>query len=203
MAVPALRHPRRRRRSPRPVADVAALDGNRDWRATASRRTRWPGAIALISRGTCTFEDKLNNAQAAGAVGRAGLQQRGRRADHDGGQLGDASGRDDVDGGRAGAPAAACTRRRLARSPCSSRSVRSTSDPAHCRAFRRRGRISISSVKPDMVAVGGNLYTAAQKLDSDGVMYDPSGYTDRGRHQFFVAAGGGGGGAGEERRGRV
>ena len=38
-----------------------------------------------------------------------------------------------------------------------------------------------------MVAVGGNLYTAAQSLDSLGVVYDPSGYTMLSGHQLLGA----------------
>ena len=32
------------------------------------------------------------------------------------------------------------------------------------------------AIKPDLVAAGTNIYTAAQKLDSAGALYDPSGY---------------------------
>ena len=34
----------------------------------------------------------------------------------------------------------------------------------------------MARIKPDLVAVGANIYTAAQKLDPGGELYDPSGY---------------------------
>ena len=41
------------------------------------------GAVALIQRGTCTFEEKINNAQARRRGARDHLQQRGRRDQHE------------------------------------------------------------------------------------------------------------------------
>jgi outer membrane protein TolC len=51
-----------------PLADVAPLDGN-GLACFPLPAGSLVGAIAFIFRGTCTFETKLNNAQAAGAVG--------------------------------------------------------------------------------------------------------------------------------------
>src|SRR5262249_5100422 len=43
--------------------------------------------------------------------------------------------------------------------------------------FSSQGPSVDFSVKPDLIAVGTNLYTAAQKYDTRGALYDPSGYT--------------------------
>ena len=42
--------------------------------------------------------------------------------------------------------------------------------------FSAMGPNPDGAIKPDLVAVGANMYTAAQKLDPDGDLYDPSGY---------------------------
>ena len=51
-----------------PMADVSALDDT-GLACAALRSSSLSGSIALIARGTCPFETKLNNAAAAGAVG--------------------------------------------------------------------------------------------------------------------------------------
>jgi subtilisin family serine protease len=51
-----------------PVADVSTRDDT-GLACAALRSDSLSGSIALIARGTCTFETKLNNAAAAGAIG--------------------------------------------------------------------------------------------------------------------------------------
>ncbi len=44
--------------------------------------------------------------------------------------------------------------------------------------FSSRGpALETEAIKPDLVATGSDLYTAAQNYDANGDMYDPSGYT--------------------------
>ena len=44
-------------------------------------------------------------------------------------------------------------------------------------SFSSQGPSVDFSLKPDLIAVGSNFYTAAQKFDPNGALYDPSGYT--------------------------
>src|SRR5258708_40174330 len=50
--------------------------------------------------------------------------------------------------------------------------------------FSSRGPNLASAMKPDLVAVGDNLITAAQNTYSDGGSYDPSGFIDTGGTSF-------------------
>ena len=45
----------------------------------------------------------------------------------------------------------------------------------------------VSVVKPDLVAPGGDIYTAAQRLDPNGDLYDASGYTTVDGNSFSAA----------------
>ena len=45
----------------------------------------------------------------------------------------------------------------------------------------------ISAIKPELVAPGGNIYTAAQRLDPNGDLYDASGYTAVEGNSFSAA----------------
>jgi hypothetical protein len=49
--------------------------------------------------------------------------------------------------------------------------------PASIATFSARGPNLDYSIKPDLLAVGENVYTAAEKLDPNGEVFDPSGYT--------------------------
>jgi len=157
-----------------PLADVAALD--QDGLACAALPAgSLEGRIALILRGTCYFEDKLNNAQKAGAaaavvytddrpiaimsVGSATLPAV---------MIGNADG--------------LAIKKRLRENP----ELRATvnfrpgpvpTDPDRLASFSSRGPNPDEAVKPDLVAVGANLYTATQSWYPEGEMYDASGYT--------------------------
>src|SRR5207248_315824 len=50
------------------------------------------------------------------------------------------------------------------------------SDPRRLESFSASGPGIDFSIKPDMVAVGGSLYTAAQSIDTQGVLYNPTRY---------------------------
>src|SRR5262249_5340873 len=135
------------------------------------------GRIALILRGQCNFSVKLDDVQNAGAsaalvyadavqgdpftmaVGAAALPA--SMISHDAGVL---------------------FQQQLARSPTLSATITFTLGPL---TTRTDGLVSFSSqgpnvdltVKPDLIAVGTNFYTATQKFDPRGEMFDPSGYT--------------------------
>src|SRR5262249_11428656 len=51
-----------------PMKDVTAV-GNDGLACSSMTAASLNGAVALVQRGVCTFSDKINNAQAAGALG--------------------------------------------------------------------------------------------------------------------------------------
>jgi len=154
------------------LVDVAGIDGD----GQACNSLLGPalnGAVALISRGTCTFEVKLNNAQAAGAaaaivynnVEGAAITMGAGSATLPAEMVTQADGAALRDQAAAGAevtldfvPAAVFT------------------DPQRLQSFSAAGPQVDFSIKPDLVAVGANLYTAAESLDPLGVVYDLTGY---------------------------
>lgn len=144
------------------------------------------GAIAMIERGTCSFTDKLIHAQNAGAIAAVFYQSQGQEiltrslyVQNTGipsMMIGNADG--------------VALKNYLA---SSSRNVLATMDPALTSAETGADSVWVGSsrgpspgsfansqtwaVKPELVAVGANIYTAAQKLDPNGAAYHPSGYT--------------------------
>jgi minor extracellular serine protease Vpr len=155
-----------------PLVDVKTLDG--DGQACgAFPPNSLAGSIALISRGTCLFEAKMNNAAAAGAAGALVY--------------------DNTDEplltmgmGAATLPAEFISMAEgLALQQQFAAPLTMTldfslgpvySDPARLETFSAAGPNIDFTVKPDMVAVGGSLYTAAEKLDGQGVVFSPSGF---------------------------
>jgi minor extracellular serine protease Vpr len=161
-----------------PARDVTRLEDN--GRACSPLATgTLSGAVALIQRGDCAFATKVNNAQKAGAVGVIIYQ---------------VDGSDDIFAPAAlaetGIPAVLIgnTDGRNLKSFLSSNPDRAvTLDPglSALRAefdtvadFSSRGpSIGNSYIKPDLVAVGTDLYTATQRYDPNGDMYSADGYT--------------------------
>jgi minor extracellular serine protease Vpr len=135
------------------------------------------GSIALIFRGACYFENKLDNAQAAGALGAvvydnvageipitmgigAATLPAAMVSNSDGLAL-----KSQLAAGLAGQTVTL----NFALSPAAI-------NPASIAAFSAAGPNVDLSIKPDLMAVGENLYTAVQGLDPNGELYDPSGY---------------------------
>ncbi len=132
------------------------------------------GAVALISRGECTFESKLNNAQTAEAVaavifdnatneplvlmsvGEATLSRRNGFLNADGLSL----------------------QQQIAGGPTVTLQFYAPTyvDPSSMAGFSAAGPNVDYSIKPDLTAVGENFYTAAQTIDSTGELYNPTGY---------------------------
>lgn len=135
------------------------------------------GRVALILRGSCTFEIKLNNAAAAGAIAAVVYTH---ADDPDPIRMGT---------GSAALPAVSIGYRNglaikalLAEMPDSVVEMTFTDGlpfpiPHETIAsFSSRGPGGDDSIKPDLVAVGAEVYTAAQKANRNGDVYDPSGY---------------------------
>lgn len=163
-----------------PLRDVTALDGT-GYACSALPANSLNGMIALIVRSSqlCYFVDKVSNAQAAGAVGVILIQQPGGGAAFGPGGLtgtqiptvmiGDSDGQ--------------ALQSYLASHP----GLKGTIDPAlrpvnvsvynEVASFSSHGPSIDMRLKPEVVAVGTNMYMAAQRFDPGGFLYDPSGYT--------------------------
>ena len=131
------------------------------------------GAVALISRGDCTFESKLDNAQAAGAVAAVII--------------------DNVANeplvlmgvGEATLPAEMVSnadglglRQQIALGQTVTLQFYAPTyvNPSSLAGFSAAGPNVDYSIKPDLTAVGENFYTAAQTVDPAGELYNPTGY---------------------------
>lgn len=158
-----------------PVSDVAVLDGS-GLACSALAGASLQGRIALIARGTCQFETKLNHAQAAGAV--AALVYDDPASPMPAG----------MGVGAATLPAAMISyrdgvsvRQSLLSQPSLAATLRFTLGvvpvlPGRLTDFSSAGPDVEDGIKPDLAAVGRDIYVAAQTFDPAGSMYDPSGY---------------------------
>lgn len=137
------------------------------------------GAVALIQRGDCTFALKVLNAENSGAVGVVIYQLEGQEGIFSPAGL-----------AGTGIPAAmiANSTGKLLKSFLATRpGVPVTLDPTltaweapadEMAFFSSRGpSLGENGVKPELVAVGTDLFTATQTYDPNSEMWDPSGYT--------------------------
>lgn len=135
------------------------------------------GAIALILRGECTFEEKLNAAQGAGAIGAVVYSSAGSP---------DAA---PMAAGSSTLPAVMIRHRDglsvkaiLAEKPDSvgeigfDDSLPFTVDADGASGFSSRGPGPDGSIRPDLLAVGEDILLATQKTYPDGELYDASGF---------------------------
>ena len=156
-----------------PAVDVATLDGNGQACASLPAASL-TAAVALIFRGTCPFEAKIDNAQAAGA---SAVVVYDNNPDESPITMGV---------GAASLPAVFISNADgLALKGQLTAALQVTlqvaapyySNPASIAPFSSRGPDVDYSIKPDVLATGENIYTAAQKLDSNGELYNATGYT--------------------------
>lgn len=151
-----------------PVADIRTIDPT-GLGCTPARAESLRGRVALILRGTCTFEEKINNALVGGAVAVLVYATAAEPAPFVMGV------------GSAGLPALMVSnadgerlRQRLA-SETVNVTMRFTLSPVatenRMANFSSIGPGIDAAVKPEMVAVGGSVYTATQKLDQNGEMF--------------------------------
>jgi minor extracellular serine protease Vpr len=162
-----------------PLRDVARL-GNDGLACTALPNGSLNGAIALILRGDCSRDTKVNNAQKAGAVGVIMYQWEGSESPI---VMRDLS--------LTAIPAVMIGNRNglLLKDLAAVRpDVRVTLDPqleitqlpndADLVAFfSSQGPSHDLAIKPELVAVGTDLYVATQKFDPNGDMFDTTGWT--------------------------
>ena len=133
------------------------------------------GKIAFILRGECFFEVKLTNASAAGAVAALLYTDADRPVAR-------------MDVGAATIPGLMVVhsdglriKRQLAEKPDAAATLifdiaPLPLDPNEEVDFTSRGPAANLSIKPDLVATGVQITTAAQRSDPDGVVYGPDGY---------------------------
>ncbi len=140
------------------------------------------GQIALIKRGTCTFEVKVNNAQAAGAVAVV--------------LVNNAAGALTASIGAATLPTVTVSNTdgpTLQAAVAAQPSLMATvtfngiafAQPSNVIAsFSSRGPNWDYSVKPDLLAVGTDVYMATQSLDPTGQLYNANGYVSEAGTSF-------------------
>lgn len=134
------------------------------------------GKVVLILRGTCFFEDKLNNAAAGGAVA-AVVYTDAARPDLIRMSVGTAT----LPAQSLSYADGTAVKQRIRAEP----GLVATLDPgpewipldaSKLASFSSAGPNSDYGIKPDLVAVGANVYTAAQSRNPAGDLYDASGY---------------------------
>src|SRR5262249_2889398 len=156
------------------LSDVAALDGD-GLACNSFPAGSLNGAIALILRGTCNFEVKLNNAQRAGAI--AGLVYAAEASPD---PIGMSVGAATLPAEMISFADGAAIKNQLAQGQTLA-TVSFTIGPFAVPANRRSSFSSAGpnvdvSIKPDLVAVGSNVYTATQTFDRNGEMYSSNGF---------------------------
>jgi minor extracellular serine protease Vpr len=161
-----------------PLKDVSAL-GTNGLACSALPAGSLSGAVALVQRGTCAYSDKVTNAQNAGAIAVIVYQSAVIETPihdwfaQDTGIPAVMIGYSDGIGLRSWAN--------------SNSNPHVTLDPSFTEyaapkdvvtAFSSRGpAIGTLGIKPELVAPGAGVYTAAQKYDPSGSIYHASGYS--------------------------
>ncbi len=161
-----------------PGVDVQTITGDALGCSTIPQNSL-NGVFAIIERGTCNFVVKVQNAQSAGAVGVI-LYDTSEEPVFTPGGLGNTQiptaliGQDDGQALKtfvASNPGAPIT---LDPNPLEV----TVNPPVSVADFSSRGPVTgTAQIKPDVVAVGEQLYMATQSLDPQGEVYSPTGYT--------------------------
>ena len=171
--------------APAPIRDVGQV-GNDGLACATLPAGSLSGAIALIQRGTCNFSDKIIAAQNAGAIGVIIYQLAGQDTIFSGLEAQDTGipsvmiGNTDgvalksFIGSSSGVTVALDPTLTVSDTP--SNTVWSASSRGPSPGTFSPGAAT-SVIKPELVAVGANLYTATQKLDPNGDAYSAGGYT--------------------------
>ena len=138
------------------------------------------GTYALVERGTCTFAVKVLNLQAAGAAGAIITNTQGDDTIFVPGSL---SGVTSIPAAVIGYDDGQNVRTYLAANPKATASMSPALQPFdvgtanQVAPFSSRGPVlGTGAVKPDVAAVGTDLYLAAETYDPNGELYSPTGY---------------------------
>jgi minor extracellular serine protease Vpr len=162
------------------VFDVSSIDSTGLLCASPLPNGSASGQVALILRGTCTFEQKVNNAAAGGAIAVIVYNQPGQ-------VLGRISiGVATLPTVLLGNSDGVALKNTVGASPSTTVTVTFDGvpypeDPHVLASFTSKGPNYDYTIKPDLVAVGTDVYMATQSLDPAGASYSKDGY--------FVAGG--------------
>lgn len=155
--------------------DVGALTGDGE-ACSALPPDSLSGRIAVIRRGSCAFETKLNNAEQAGAIAAIITALSDSPA-----PVGMAVGSAKLPGQMVSYDAGEALRAAIASDSNTQVTMHFGLSPVPMTpnllpSFSAIGPDVDLSIKPDLLAVGSSYYTAAQTVDKKGEMYDPSGF---------------------------
>jgi hypothetical protein len=159
-----------------PLTDVEALDGN-GLACGSLPGGSLSGRVALILRGSCTFEAKLINAQRAGAVAAVVYATSESPA-----PIGMSVGTAALAAQMVSHDDGMAMKRSLSGGAEVQTTLRFTLQAVGIAAnqvtdFSAIGPGVEESIKPDVMATGGDMYVATQRLNPNGDMYNVSGYT--------------------------
>ncbi len=176
-----------------PVVDVIGLgnDGNACVSLPANSLT---GAIALVSRGTCEFFVKANNAQAAGAIGVIVYDTQSDNIFRPDTLLQDSALPLEYVGVTAGNAIKAAIKANSGLTATLDPTLTAFDNPGFDQIAYNSSRgptVGNSQLKPEIAAVGANVYTAAQNYDPNGDAYDVSRFTSVNGTSFAAAMVGG------------
>jgi minor extracellular serine protease Vpr len=161
-----------------PAVDVATLGGG-SLACSALPANSLTGAIALIERGTCTFLIKFQNAVAAGAVGVIFYMADSSTTISPGGLGGTPQPSvmiSNADGGTLRSYLDANPNHNVTINPTEVEQLLTVYN--QLASFSSQGPVTgTSALKPDLVAVGTNMYMAAESYDPLGEVYGANGYT--------------------------
>lgn len=168
-----------------PILDVARL-GDNGLACAPLAAGSLVGAIALIERGSCTFSDKINYAENAGAIGVVIYQQAGINtifsslgAEDTGipavmiGYTDGVNLKNMIDSNSGATAQFDLTFTPTATAPGS---IWPSSSRGPSIGSFTPSPYQTFAVKPELVAPGADIYTAAQQLDPSGDVYNPTGY---------------------------
>ena len=159
-----------------PLKDVGPISGD-PLGCNAIPAGSLDGSIALIERGTCTFVNKVTNAQNAGAVGVIFWDPNTDTSDVPSGLSGTT-----IPSILIGVTGGTALKSFIAAHPnypvtLDPNLVAVAQTPNVIAAFSSRGPSINGALKPDVTAVGTDLYMAAERVDTNGDLYSPNGYT--------------------------
>jgi len=159
-----------------PLKDVGQISGD-PLGCTSIPAGSLNGDFALIERGTCFFVDKVNNAQNAGAVGVIFWDPNTDTTDIPSG-LADTT----IPAILIGVTGGNALKTFIDANPGHPVTLDPTlvaiaQTPNVIASFSSRGPSINGGLKPDVTAVGTDLYMAAERVDPNGDLYSPNGYT--------------------------
>jgi len=160
-----------------PGRDVGAITGGDALGCTALPAGSLNGDIGLFQRGNCDFVTKVDNAQAAGAVGVIFWDPNTDTSDVPSGL-----GSTNIPAVLIGVTGGTALKSFLDAHPgfnvtLDPNVVAAAATPNIIASFSSRGPAVGGGLKPDVTAVATDLYMAAERFDPLGDLYSPDGYT--------------------------